>query len=235
MASFVARILKRKKSILLNICQFSRFSETTLADFVGGAIPISLKLLIDRLICTITTTSFRRNLVGINASSAAQSFWMLRSSDSQIGKAFPLKKSTPSFVLCKWWKWPPFQNFFSCANVFLVSRILTASYLIFLFAVTLKRSKTTVGQMHSTTSPAPMHYRGSATLQPPRTFRSNSVAKQMKMFDHNHNIYGTNKRKSHHYLAFDDICEFQVLSYFSYLKVLRKLDTVTAWPRVYDA
>lgn len=68
--------------------------------------------------------------------------------------------------------------------------------------------------MHSTTSPAPMHYRGSATLQPPRTFRSNSVAKQMKMFDHNHNIYGTNKRKSHHYLAFDDICEFQV-SYFS--------------------
>ena len=77
--------------------------------------------------------------------------------------------------------------------------------------VTLKRSKTTVGQMH-TASPATsaVHYRGSATLQPPRTFRSNSVAKQMKLFDHNHNIYGTNKRKSHHYLPFDDICEFQV-------------------------
>ena len=83
--------------------------------------------------------------------------------------------------------------------------------------VTLKRSKTTVGQMHSTTSSsaAPLHYRGSATLQPPRTFRSNSVAKQMKLFDHNHNIYGTNKRKSHHYLqAFDDICEFQVIYAF---------------------
>ena len=82
--------------------------------------------------------------------------------------------------------------------------------------VTLKRSKTTVGQMPHTTpasasaTSAVLNYRGSATLQPPRTFRSNSVAKQMKLYDHNHNIYGTNKRKSHHYLPFDDICEFQV-------------------------
>merc|ERR1712223_1210653 len=81
--------------------------------------------------------------------------------------------------------------------------------------VTLKRSKTTVGQMPHTTpasasaTSAVLNYRGSATLQPPRTFRSNSVAKQMKLYDHNHNIYGTNKRKSHHYLPFDDICEFQ--------------------------
>lgn len=77
--------------------------------------------------------------------------------------------------------------------------------------VTLKRSKTTVGQVsqHQPT----LHYRGASTLQPPtRTFRSNSIAKQqqMKLFDHNHNIYGTNKRKSHHYSHFDDICEFQV-------------------------
>jgi hypothetical protein len=82
--------------------------------------------------------------------------------------------------------------------------------------VTLKRSKTTVGQFAA--SP---HYR-SSTLQPPRTFRSNSVAKnhhqqQQQQFDHNHNIYGTNKRKSPHHghhghyshHAFDDICEFQ--------------------------
>lgn len=86
--------------------------------------------------------------------------------------------------------------------------------------VTLKRSKTTVGQF--TTPTNTLHYRGSSTLQPPRTFRSNSVAKQMKLFDHNHNIYGTNKRKSHHYSntspngggggynMLDDICEFQV-------------------------
>ena len=45
----------------------------------------------------------------------------------------------------------------------------------------------------------------------------------MKLFDHNHNIYGTNKRKSHHYNStanhhynmLDDICEFQVKIDFS--------------------
>ena len=53
------------------------------------------------------------------------------------------------------------------------------------------------------------------------------TAKQMKLFDHNHNIYGpgggTNKRKSHHYNSstnhhynmLDDICEFQVKIDFS--------------------
>lgn len=95
--------------------------------------------------------------------------------------------------------------------------------------VTLKRSKTTVGHFNTNSSNT-LLYRGAATLQPPRTFRSNSVAKQMKLFDHNHNIYGTNKRKSHHhygsnanppsaattatspgsYNMLDDICEFQV-------------------------
>ena len=153
---------------------------------------------------------------------------MFRSSDRQIGKAFPLKNA--QFSVNDENGLQLFQDFFG-ANFF-VSRIPTAaSCLIFLFVVTLKRSKTTVGQMHSTTSPAPMHYRGSATLQPPRTFRSNSVAKQMKMFDHNHNIYGTNKRKSHHYLAFDDICEFQV-RYFSTQLLMYYVDI---WPRVYDA
>ena len=77
--------------------------------------------------------------------------------------------------------------------------------------VTLKRSKTTVGQY------ATPHYRPGHTLQ--RTFRGGSVAKQIaNRYDHNHNnIYATNKRKSpggghQHFLqpTFDDICEFQV-------------------------
>ena len=84
--------------------------------------------------------------------------------------------------------------------------------------VTLKRSKTTVGTSNTT-----MHYRGAATLQPPRTFRSNS--NKMKFIDHN--VYGTNKRKHYanpgatpnagSHLRMDDICEFQVsFSHFLY-------------------
>jgi hypothetical protein len=49
----------------------------------------------------------------------------------------------------------------------------------------------------------------------------------MKLFDHNHNIYGTNKRKSHHYNStanhhynmLDDICEFQVKIDFSAMPI----------------
>ena len=88
--------------------------------------------------------------------------------------------------------------------------------------VTLKRSKTTVGQtgtgFQSQQRPT-LHYRGASTLQPPRTFRSSSSSSSNingnKKFDHNHNIYGTNKRKAHHHYAnthlLDDICEFQVV------------------------
>ena len=88
--------------------------------------------------------------------------------------------------------------------------------------VTLKRSKTTVGQSSGFNGNLPtMHYRGASTLQPPRTFRSNSTAPSLKkqpLFDHNHNIYGSNKRggsKAHHHHyanahLLDDICEFQV-------------------------
>ena len=84
--------------------------------------------------------------------------------------------------------------------------------------VTLKRSKTTVGQHTASLGPT-LHYRGASTLQPPRTFRSGSSSNIPKTsFDHNHNIYGTNKRGSkashHHHYAnthlLDDICEFQV-------------------------
>ena len=90
-----------------------------------------------------------------------------------------------------------------------------------------------------------LHYRGASTLQPPRTFRSNSsnstsnVAKhssQMKLFDHNHNIYGTNKRKSHHYNStanhhynmLDDICEFQVKIDFSAMPIKAPASKVNA-------
>ena len=103
--------------------------------------------------------------------------------------------------------------------------------------VTLKRSKTTVGQSSgfANGNNPTLHYRGASTLQPPRTFRSNSNAPKKPLFDHNHNIYGTNKRGSslasgskahHHHYAnahlLDDICEFQVLYSHSVWKAFKK-------------
>ena len=88
-----------------------------------------------------------------------------------------------------------------------------------------------------------LHYRGASTLQPPRTFRGSSsssnvqaAVKQMKLFDHNHNIYGTNKRKSHHYNStanhhynmLDDICEFQVKIDFSAMPIKAPASKVNA-------
>jgi hypothetical protein len=58
----------------------------------------------------------------------------------------------------------------------------------------------------------------------------------MKLFDHNHNIYGTNKRKSHHYNStanhhynmLDDICEFQVKIDFSAMPIKAPASKVNA-------